>query len=101
MMVFQVSIAQDSVAGTVTDADGIPLPGATVIVSGTSTGVSTDFDGNYQINAAQGETLVFSFVGYDEQTVSVDGSTINVSLQTSNELDEVVVVAMEHNQRHH
>ena len=93
MMVFQVSIAQDSVAGTVTDADGIPLPGATVIVQGTSTGVSTDFDGNYQINAAQGETLVFSFVGYDEQTVSVDGSTINVSLQTSNELDEVVVVA--------
>ena len=93
MLVFQVSIAQDPVTGTVTDADGIPLPGATVIVQGTSTGVSTDFDGNYQINAAQGETLVFSFVGYDEQTVSVNGSSINVSLQTSNELDEVVVVA--------
>ena len=93
ILVFQVSIAQDSVSGTVTDADGIPLPGATVIVQGTSTGVSTDFDGNYQINAAQGETLVFSFVGYDEQTASVDGNTINVSLQTSNELDEVVVVA--------
>ena len=46
MLVFQVSIAQDSVAGTVTDAEGIPLPGATVNVQGTSTGVSTDFDGN-------------------------------------------------------
>ena len=93
MLVFQVSIAQDSVAGTVTDAEGIPLPGATVNVQGTSTGVSTDFDGNYQINATQGETLVFSFVGYVEQTVTVDGTTINVSLVTESALDEVVVVA--------
>ena len=93
MLVFQVSIAQDSVAGTVTDAEGIPLPGATVNVQGTSTGVSTDFDGNYKINATQGETLVFSFVGYVEQTVTVDGTTINVSLVTESSLDEVVVVA--------
>ena len=94
MMVFQVSIAQDSVTGTVTDADGIPLPGATVIVQGTSTGVSTDFDGNYQINATQGETLVFSFVGYVEQIVSVNGATLNISLQTNNELEEVVVTGI-------
>lgn len=94
MLVFQVSIAQDSVAGTVTDADGIPLPGATVIVQGTSTGVTTDFDGNYQINAAQGETLVFSFVGYVEQTASVNGATLNISLQTNNELEEVVVTGI-------
>ena len=44
MLVFQVSIAQDSVTGTVTDADGVPLPGASVVVQGTSSGVNTDFE---------------------------------------------------------
>jgi TonB-linked SusC/RagA family outer membrane protein len=91
LAVFQVVQSQQSVAGTVTDSEGIPLPGATVNIQGTSIGASTDFDGNYQINVSQGETLIFSYVGYVEQTVNVDGATINVSLETSNDLDEVIV----------
>jgi hypothetical protein len=54
LAVFQVVQSQQSVAGTVTDSEGIPLPGATVNIQGTSIGASTDFDGNYQINASQG-----------------------------------------------
>ena len=93
MLVFQVSIAQDSVTGTVTDSDGVPLPGASVVVQGTSSGVNTDFDGNYKINVSQGETLIVSFVGYSDQIINVDATVINVSMQLQSELDEVVVVA--------
>ena len=56
--------AQKSVTGTVTDDDGIPLPGATIVVLETNEGVSTDFDGNYSISVEDGQTLQFSFVGY-------------------------------------
>lgn len=85
-----VVFAQQTVTGTVTDADGIPLPGATVIVQGTDTATSADFDGNYSIAAENGEILVISFVGYNQAEVTVDAANINVSL-TSNELQEVVV----------
>jgi len=82
-----------TVSGTVTDENNQPLPGATVVVQGTNRGTSTDFDGKYQINAAQGETLVFSYVGYATQSIAVSGATQNVSLQPDNALDEVIVVA--------
>jgi TonB-linked SusC/RagA family outer membrane protein len=82
-----------TVSGTVTDENNQPLPGATVIVQGTTTGTSTDFDGKYQINAIQGQTLVFSYVGYATQNVVVNSATHNVSLQLDNTLDEVIVVA--------
>ena len=73
----------------------MPLPGATVLVQGTSNGVSTDFDGNYSISASQGDTLVFSFVGYSSQSVVVgSSSTVNVSLEPDNALEEVVVTAL-------
>ncbi|MDA7716824.1 SusC/RagA family TonB-linked outer membrane protein, partial [Flavobacteriaceae bacterium] len=62
---------------------------------GTQNGVSTDFDGNYSINASSGDTLVFSFVGYSNQSVVVGSSaTVNVSLQPDNALSEVVVTAL-------
>jgi TonB-dependent SusC/RagA subfamily outer membrane receptor len=80
-----------TVSGTVTDENNQPLPGATVIVQGTTTGTSTDFDGKYQINATQGQTLVFSYVGYATQNVVVNSATHDVSLQLDNTLDEVVV----------
>jgi len=71
------------------------LPGATVLVEGTQNGVSTDFDGNYSIDASSGDTLVFSFVGYTSQSVVVGSSaTVNVSLQPDNALSEVVVTAL-------
>ena len=90
-----LSAYAQQVSGTVSDENGVPLPGATVVVEGTSTGVSTDFDGNYSISASQGDTLVFSFVGYASQSVAVGSSaTINVSLEPDNSLEEVVVTAL-------
>ena len=93
----QLLFAQEkTISGVVSDADGIPLPGATVIVQGTTNGVSTDFDGNYSIFANEGETLSFSFIGYVAKTVVVGASnTINVTLETdSQQLDEVIVTSL-------
>lgn len=86
--------AQKTVTGVVTDDSGLPLPGATVVEQGTSNGVSTDFDGNYSIEVAEGAVLEISFVGYEtaEVTVGVNDS-YNVSLSTGNELEEVVVTS--------
>ncbi len=75
-------------------AEGLPLPGVTVIVNGTSNGTVTNFDGFYQIKASSNATLEFSFLGYQTKSVLVNGKTnIDVILQTDlAELDEVVVV---------
>ena len=92
---FGFSMQAQSISGTVTDDNGVPLPGATVLVEGTSNGVSTDFDGNYSINANSGDTLVFSFVGYASQSVVVGSSTtVNTQLSPDNALDEVVVTSL-------
>ena len=87
-------IQAQSVSGTVIDNNGVPLPGANVLVKGTSNGAQTDFDGNYSLNNVDSDaTLVFSYVGYDSQEIAVNGqSTINVTLQEGNALDEIVVI---------
>ena len=94
-LVVQISFAQEkSISGTVSDNNGLPLPGATVIIQGTSSGVTTDFDGKYSISASQGDVLVFSYVGYANQPQVVGASsTINVSMVPDNALDEIVVEA--------
>ena len=83
-----------TVTGTVTSAeDGEPLIGATIMVKGSTTGVATDIDGNYTINAKMGDILVFSYVGYNNREIKVDGSKIDVALlENDSVLDEVVVV---------
>lgn len=91
----QLTFAQNlQVTGTVTDADGMPIPGVNVIVRGTNTGSTTDFDGKYAVNANQGQVLVYSFVGYVTQNVTVGTqSVINITLQEdAAELQEVVVL---------
>lgn len=84
-----------SVSGTVSDVSGTPLPGVTIVVSGTSNGTTTDFDGNYTINATRGQVLNFSYLGMRSKEVTVGSeSTINVVLEEdSTQLDEVVVTA--------
>ena len=89
--VFQVALAQQVVTGTVTDQDGMPLPGATVVIKGTSSATTADFDGNYTIAAKNGDVLVISYVGYSAAEITVDGATANTKLSSSNDLDEVVV----------
>ncbi len=88
------STVQASVTGTVTDADGQPLPGANVLVKGTTNGTQTDFDGNYTIEAGSDATLVFSYLGYATQEIAVNGnSSINAQLaEDASQLEEVVVL---------
>ena len=89
-----IAFAQGTVSGTVSNADGTPLPGATVVVQGTSSGVTTDFDGNYSINASSGDVLSFSYVGYQTVQLTVGSSmTVNVTLSTDSALEEVIVTA--------
>ena len=88
-----VAFAQQTVTGTVTDEFEAPIIGATVSVDGTSNAVTTDFDGNYTINAADGEILVVSYVGYNTINIQVEGSTMDVVLSSSTALDEVIVSA--------
>ena len=86
---------QNKITGTVFDSDGLALPGATVIIENTNTGVSTDFDGNFEIEVDQGQVLQFSYIGYLTQDVTVSGQdAISVSLQSDNQLDEVVVTSL-------
>ncbi|NAS12749.1 SusC/RagA family TonB-linked outer membrane protein [Poritiphilus flavus] len=93
ILCFGLVKAQD-VSGTVSDATG-PLPGASVVVKGTTNGTQTDFDGNYTIsNVDSNATLVFSYIGYATQEIAVNGqSTINVVLEEDAQaLDEVVII---------
>ncbi|WP_405379978.1 SusC/RagA family TonB-linked outer membrane protein [Maribacter sp. LLG6340-A2] len=85
---------QSTITGNITDENGIPLSGASVVVKGTTTGAVADFDGNFSINAPSNGTLVFSYVGYARQEIQINGrSTVNVSLQPdAAALDEVVLV---------
>jgi iron complex outermembrane receptor protein len=79
------------VSGVVKDDSGA-LPGVSVIVKGTTTGTSTDFDGNYTVSANNGDILVFSYVGYDTQEVVVTGNQMNVTLNSGVALDQVVLI---------
>jgi len=86
---------QVTITGSVADDNSLALPGATVLVEGTSNGVTTDFDGNYSIIANVGDVLVFSYVGFETQSVTVGGDRkINIRLNSSNELEEVVVTGI-------
>ena len=87
--------AQQTVTGTVSDGN-VPLPGASVVVKGTTNGTTTDFDGNYSISVEVGQTLVFTYVGYATQEQPVtEQTTINVVLtEDAQALDEVVVTAL-------
>ena len=89
--------AQDvkTVSGTVSDSGtGTPIPGANVIVKGTTNGTVTDFDGNYTIEASSNDILVFSYVGFRSQEIEVgERTTINLAMiEDVSTLDEVVVV---------
>lgn len=83
------------VKGLVLDEEGLPIPGATIIIEGSTKGVITDIDGKYSVEVLPNNKLVFSFVGLETQTVEVNNQTIiNVVLKEKvSELEEVTVVA--------
>ncbi|WNH11084.1 SusC/RagA family TonB-linked outer membrane protein [Thalassobellus suaedae] len=84
----------ETISGIVTDKEGQPIPGVSVIVKGTTTGAATDFDGNYSVKASQSNVLVFSYVGYTTQEITVgDQKIIDVILEEDvAKLNEVVVI---------
>ena len=87
-------VADVVIRGTVVDKDGLPLPGVTVTVPGTSLGTVTDLDGFYTITVPEGSSLVFSFIGFEKQTIVV-GNQSNINITLNEELaglDEVVVI---------
>ena len=92
-----ISHAQDNqVGGTVISSDGEVLPGVNVMIKGTTKGASTGVDGSYRLQASEGDTLVFSFIGYNKKSIAVMGQqVIDVTLQKAiSEIEEVVVTAM-------
>ena len=85
--------AQQSVSGTVADSAGVPLPGVNVVIKGTNTGASTDFDGNFTIDAADTDVLIFSFVGFKDQEATIgDNTSFSILLEEeASFLDEIIV----------
>ncbi|PWD98529.1 SusC/RagA family TonB-linked outer membrane protein [Marinilabilia rubra] len=92
--VFLFGQEEITVRGTVTDSENMGIPGASIVIEGTSQGTITDMDGNYNISVPSDATLVFSFVGMETVTVPVDGrNVIDVNMTSSMvDLEEVVVV---------
>lgn len=88
--------AQDgyTLTGTVLDETNMPVPGANVVIQNTTTGTSTDFDGNFSITVSNGDVLEFSSIGYAKKEVAITGQqTLNVVLaEDASQLEEVVVV---------
>ncbi|MDE3741562.1 SusC/RagA family TonB-linked outer membrane protein [Maribacter polysaccharolyticus] len=96
-LIVHISFAQEkSISGNVTDQDGLPLPGVNILVQNTTRGTQTDFDGNYAIKATEGQSLVFSYIGYKDEILVVGASnTVNIQMsEDAQALDEVVVTAL-------
>ncbi|GAB3012728.1 TonB-dependent receptor [Cyclobacterium sediminis] len=90
----EISIEERPIKGRVVDTDGQGIPGATVLVQGTNIGTVTDIDGNFSFEVPDNAVLIFSFIGYQQQVVSVGNrDEINVTMtEDLSSLDEVVVV---------
>lgn len=89
------STPMSTISGKVTDDKGNPIPGATVIIHGTTQGVATDIDGKYTLTVRPDDILQISFIGYKTETVPVKGKTrLNIALNpTAENIEEVTVVA--------
>ncbi len=87
-----IPAAQQVVTGQVLDDGGQPLPGASIVLKGTTTGATTDFDGNFSIDASDGDTLVVSYIGFETKEMVVSGSTMSITLSSGVALEEVVLV---------
>jgi TonB-linked SusC/RagA family outer membrane protein len=94
VLVFNFSLAQETINGTVSDENG-PLPGATILIKGTTNGTQSDFDGNYTLSGVSpGDTLEFSYIGYEMSELVYDqnANLQMILVEDTKALDEVVVV---------
>lgn len=87
-------LAQQTVTGTTTANDNMPIPGVNIIIKNTSIGTSTDFDGNFSIKANKGAILIFSYIGFITKELTVTNAKVyTVVLEEDlNQLDEIIVV---------
>lgn len=87
---------KNNVKGVVRDENGVPLPGVNVLVQNTSNGTSTDFNGNFSIDVAPEDVLVFSYLGFIDKTVAINNTFIfDITLEPStNALDEVIIAGV-------
>lgn len=95
-LMMQITFAQErTVTGTVSDASGLPLPGVSVTIKGTTAGTQTDFDGKFQIQASPQQVLVFTFIGMKTLEQPASSSSMNVKLaDDATDLETVVVTAL-------
>lgn len=96
VLVAQLTFAQErTVSGIVSDNAGIPLPGVSVLIKGTTTGTQTNFDGSYSIKALPNSIIIFSYVGLTTKEMSASSTKVNANLSSnSTELQSVVVTAL-------
>ena len=83
---------ESKISGTVLDNQSQPMPGVSVAIKGTNKGTVTNFDGEYTVEASLGQTLVFTFMGFDSREVAIDKTTINVQMVAGTMLGEVVLI---------
>ncbi|MBL6665628.1 MAG: TonB-dependent receptor plug domain-containing protein, partial [Flavobacteriaceae bacterium] len=90
---FNLSFSKRTIEGNVSDESGVPLPGVNVIIKGTQSGTSTDFDGNYSISTADDDVITFSFVGFLDKEIEVaTADSFDISMEMgSDELEEIVL----------
>ncbi|NNK19653.1 MAG: TonB-dependent receptor, partial [Flavobacteriaceae bacterium] len=86
-----VTLLHSQITGTVKDEDGTPLPGASVVKKGTQVGTTTDFDGNFSIEAIIGDRLIVSYIGFEPKEVQVNSTIMAITLVSGVQLAEVVI----------
>ncbi|MCM4152368.1 TonB-dependent receptor [Arenibacter sp. N53] len=87
-----VGFTNAQVTGSVLDEEGTPLPGASIVIKGTTTGATTDFDGNFTIEATMGDILVVSYIGFETLQVTVNNTNMAIRLTSGVALSEVIIV---------
>ena len=97
LFVGNIAMAQSTISGSISDSDQQPLPGVNVVIDGTNTGASSDFDGNFSLNTSSEFpfSITISSIGFGSQTVEVTAADqeINITLEAGQNLDEIIISA--------
>ena len=94
-MLFSGYTFSQQISGTVQDDESNPIPGVTIVVEGSDSGTTSDFDGNFSIDANTGDILTFSFIGFETITVPASGDQMSIIMNTEDTLlDEVVITGL-------
>lgn len=92
LTLFSYSTFGQNVSGVVKDENDVALTGVSVILKGTTVGTITDFNGKYEISATVGDKLIFSYVGYKTVEKTVEGTTLNLTMEPGAALQEITLI---------